>query len=254
MHESSPRRPSHTLVTIAAVGLISTAPGARAEPLQFAIGAFAAVSQSPFDSDKTDAALVPDFMISGDRFSLGTNGLSYDLIQRDGYTLAARLAPRWITSDPSDVAGLGQLDRDIAAEIGVSATMQFGGVEAEVEALTDISGTHEGTSISAAVQTSLYQSGAFSLGGRIGVTWMDANLATYSYGIRTSEAGGSLAAYRVDAALIPSIGLQATYALSPSTMLVGRVSAEFLPDGVTDSPIVARDSVVSAMVGLRYAF
>jgi MipA family protein len=58
----------------------------------------------------------------------------------------------------------------------------------------------------------------------------------------------------VNEALIPTVAINANYALNDHTALVGGLTADFLPDSVTSSPIVKRDYVVSAMLGLRYVF
>lgn len=108
--------------------------------------------------------------------------------------------------------------------------------------------------VNASLSTGVSVSDRFTVGARVGATWMDADLATYSYGVLPDEATGSLAAYRVKESVIPSISLHASYALADHVMLTGGVETSFLPGSVTDSPIVKRDTVTSVLVGLRYAF
>jgi MipA family protein len=236
-----------------ALGVLSPQSGARAEGLRYSFGLLAGAGQSPFDRDGTETGLIPDFLIEGDRFSFGTSGLTYKAVESGGFTLSARLAPRFGT-DPGDVAGLEQLDRDIAVEAGLSARLAFGNVEAEVEVLQDVSDTHGGLAVNAALSTGVSVSDRFTVGAKLGATWMDADLATYSYGVLPDEATGSLAAYQVKESVIPSISLNASYALADHVTLTGGVETSFLPSSVTDSPIVKRDTVTSVLVGLRYAF
>lgn len=241
------------LALLIALGVLSPQGSARAEGLHYSFGFLAGAGQSPFDTDGTETGLIPDFLIEGDRFSFGTSGLSYKAVQSGGFTLSARLAPRFGT-DPSDVAGLEQLERDVAVEAGLSARLAFGNVEAEVEVLQDVSDTHGGMAVNASLSTGVSVSDRFTVGAKVGATWMDADLATYSYGVLPDEATGSLAAYRVKESVIPSISLHASYALADHVMLTGGVETSFLPGSVTDSPIVKRDTVTSVLVGLRYAF
>lgn len=240
-------------ILAAGIGLIAP-DTARAEGLRYSVGLFAGASQSPFETGDPDGALVPDFLIEGDRFSFGTSGLTYDLFETETMTFSARLAPRFVMADPSDVPGLERLERDIAVEAGLSAGLRFGQFQAGIEALKDVSGTHDGAAITATLGTGFAVSDRLSIGAQVGATWMDRKLATYTYGVLLSEAGGGLAGYSVEASIIPSIGVEANFALNEHLTLVGGMSAEFLPDSVTASPIVRRDTVLSAMVGVRYAF
>ena len=242
------------LVLLIALGVLSLPGSAQAEGLRYSIGLLAGAGQSPFDKDGTETGLIPDFMIEGDRFSFGTSGLTFEVIQRGDFTLSARLAPRWFAADPADVAGLERLKRDIAIEAGLSARFAFGKFEAELEALQDVSDTHGGMAVNAALSTGFSVSDRLTIGAKAGATWMDADLATYSYGVLPAEAGGSLAAYRVGASVIPSISINASYALADNVSLTGGVETSFVPESVSDSPIVKRETLTSVMIGVRYEF
>lgn len=242
------------LIFLITLGALSFPGNAQAEGLRYSIGLLAGAGESPFDNDETDAGVVPEFLIEGDRFSFGTSGLTFDVIEKGGLTLSARLAPRWFAADPADVAGLEHLKRDVAIEAGLSARFAFGNIVAEIEALQDVSDTHGGMAVNASLSTGISVSDRFTVGAKLGATWMDADLATYSYGVLSAEANGSLAAYRVGDSVIPTISINASYALSDKVSLMGGVETSFLPDSVTDSPIVQRDTLTSVVMGLRYAF
>ncbi|MGB3553998.1 MAG: MipA/OmpV family protein, partial [Jannaschia sp.] len=239
---------------VLALGMLSQPGEAHAEGLRYSVGILGGAGQSPFDKDHTDSAVFPDFSIEGARLSLGFSGLTFDVVERGGLTIAARLAPRLFAADPSDVAGLEQLERDIAIEAGLSARFASGNSGAEIEVLHDISDTHGGTAVNAWLSTGYSVSDRFRIGARAVATWMDADLATYSYGVFASEADGSLAAYRVGASVIPSIGLHASYAVTDHASLLVGLETTFLPKRVTDSPIVKRDILTSVSVGMRYDF
>lgn len=227
---------------------------AQADTLRFSLGAMAGISQSPFDTKKTDKGVMPDFLIEGEQFSFGTSGLTVDVVKSGGITLAARLAPRWGDADPADVPALKGLKRKTAIEAGLAASMSFGALEAEIEALKDVSDTHNGSAINLSVSTGMECTDRLTVGANISAMWMDSKLATYSYGIRSNEATAALQAYSVKASVIPSIGLQANYVVTDHVSLVGSVQAQFLPKNVTRSPIIKRDTLMSAMIGVRYAF
>lgn len=255
MHASGQYKSSAPgLALLVAVAALSLPGGAKAEGLHYSIGLLAGAGQSPFETGDPDTGLIPDFLIEGDRFSFGTSGLTFDVLEGAGLTISARLAPRWFAADPSDVAGLEHLKRDIAVEAGLSARLAMGNFAAEIEALKDVSDTHGGMAVNAALSTGITVSDRFTVGARMGATWMDADLATYSYGVLPGEATGSLSAYRVKASVIPSISLNASYALSDTVSLTGGLETTFLPNSVTNSPIVKRDTVTSVMMGMRYEF
>ncbi|MDP3194747.1 MipA/OmpV family protein [Tabrizicola sp.] len=255
MHPSRQHTPfGPGLALLVALGFFSPPGSAQAEGLRYTVGLIAGAGQSPFEKDGTESGLIPDFLIEGDRLSFGTSGLTYKAIDSGVFTLSARLAPRWFVADPTEVAGLEQLERDIAIEAGLSARFAFGNVQAEIEMLQDVSDTHGGMAVTAALSTGFSVSDRFMIGARMGATWMDADLATYSYGVLPAEASGSLAAYRVRDSVIPSIGINASYAFADHVSLTGGVETSFLPDSVTNSPIVKRDTLTSVVVGLRYAF
>ncbi|AVW89714.1 hypothetical protein DA792_00430 (plasmid) [Celeribacter baekdonensis] len=241
-------------IVLATVASLATTGDAHADGLKYTVGTMIGASQSPFESSSSDTSILPYFSIEGEQFKLDLSGLTYGLTETENFTLSARLAPRWVSADPSDTPGLEQLKRDVALEAGLAAGLTFGQFTAGFEALKDISDTHDGMVVSAAISTGFGVTERLAVGVTAGVTWMDKNLATYSYGVRASEAGGSLAAYQVNASLIPSIGVEARYTLTDHVSLVGGAQIEFLPDNVTGSPIVQRDTVTSAMLGMRYAF
>jgi outer membrane protein len=242
------------LILLIALGVLSLPGSGQAEGLRYSVGLLAGAGQSAFDKDGTETGLIPDFLIEGDRFSFGTAGLTFEVIQREGFTLSARLAPRLFAADSADVAGLEQLNRDIAIEGGLSARFAIGDFEAELEALQDVSDTHGGMAVNASLSTGCSVSDRFTIGAKVGATWMDADLATYSYGVFPAEASGSLAAYRVGESVIPSISINASYALADHVSLTGGVETSFLPESVTDSPIVKRETLSSVVIGLRYEF
>lgn len=250
-HSSSGLPP---FIALALLGACCQPDAAAAEGLRYSLGLYGVASASPFDADKVKGTAAPDFRIEGEHFSFGTDGLTYDLVETGPFSLSARLAPRFVLADPADVAGLEHLKRDTAVEAGFAATLSFGQVQMNVEALKDISDTHDGMAVAATVGTMVQVSDRFSIGAQAGATWMDRKLATYTYGVLPNEARAGLAAYSVNEALIPSVSLDADYALTDRTALVGGLTADFLPDGVTESPIVKRDYVVTVRLGLRHSF
>ncbi|OJF89640.1 MipA/OmpV family protein [Pararhizobium antarcticum] len=223
----------------------------QAEGLRYSVRLYAGATTSPLDKGEPVVG-VPDLLIEGERFSIGTSGPTYDVFDIDGFGLLARLAPRFVSADPTEVAGIERLEKDIAIEVGLAATLAYAQFELGLETLKDLSDTHDGMAITASVGKMFNLSDRFGFGARCGAALRDQKLATYTYGLQPSGAGGGISAYRVKEASSPSIGVEATFALSENNTLLGAVSAALLPNSVTASPIVKRDTLVSAMIGVRY--
>lgn len=228
---------------------------AQAEGLSYSVGLFGGAGQSVYATGEDyDNALLPYFSVEGDWFSLDPTGLSVTVYDTETFAVSALLAPRYAPFDPDDIAGYEALERNIALEAGVGLSGSIGRVEYDVSARSDVSNEHDGTALSASVGTGMAIGERGSLGIKASVAWLDDALATYTYGVRASEATGAMAAYELDAVIIPTLGVEMGYALTEKAMLVGGVEASFLPSDVRDSPLVVRDRAVSAMVGIRYTF
>lgn len=234
-------------------GLTATAEDDRG--LTYSIGAFVTAGTSPFEKEGSDLEVeaLPWFEITGEHFSLGIDGLTVPITQFSNINIKGRLAPRWIAFDPEDYAGLKGFDRDIAIEAGFAADMELGPVTLTLEALRDISDTHGGTEVSAKAAGGLPLSERTFLGIEAGLTWMDTDLATYKYGVLNSDSG-AYAAYDIDEVVVPTLGVQLVHQLTDHISIMGAVSGDFLPQTVTDSPIIQRDTIFSSMVGLKYEF
>ncbi|NIZ12508.1 MipA/OmpV family protein [Phaeobacter sp. HF9A] len=242
-----------TMIFLVAVCLDPGQARAQSKGSGFSIGLYAATAVSPFGAAASDNALIPAFDYTRGRFSIGTSGLGFDVVSTDQITLTAKLAPRTF-ADPTSVPGLGHLDRDIALEAGVAAELRYGRISTGIEALTDVSDTHRGTAVRASVGTAFTPAPRWGIALEAGATWMDGNLATYSFGVLPSEARGTLAAYSVQNLVVPSIGVRSNYELTDRLALVAGVSVDFLPRQATDSLIVKRDTLTSAMIGLRFEY
>lgn len=228
---------------------------ASENPFRFTVGAIAAAGNSPFDADDDfEGALVPYFSVETGRIKFDPNGLSYGAYQSANSSIELLLAPRWLTADPADEPGLSTLDRETAVEAGLRYTHQVSTVEFSAAFLTDVSDTHDGHELNLGIATGLPLGVKTFVGLQASLSWNDANLASYRYGVREGEATRALAAYDVDETITPSIGIELSHQLSARATLIGGFEAEFLPDEVTSSPIVQRDTLYATFVGIAYEF
>ena len=72
--------------------------------------------------------------------------------------------------------------------------------------------------------------------------------------MKNDDEDSGLDAFRVDGHVVPQLELGANYNLSDSWTILSSISAEYLPDAVTDSPAVEDAYEVSTIIGLIYEF
>jgi outer membrane protein len=82
--------------------------------------------------------------------------------------------------------------------------------------------------------------------------YQSSEYSDYYYGVETSNIAPGRPAYDAGSATNILLKLQFGYTLSDHWLLTGRVGLEFLDDEITNSPIIDRDRVWSASLGLAY--
>lgn len=91
--------------------------------------------------------------------------------------------------------------------------------------------------------------GAWTVEPSIGMHYRSGGLGTYLYGI---EAGDDGDPFRIDPHIVPFATLTAGFELSDHwTLLVG-LSGEYLPDAVTDCPLVDDSYTATSVLGITY--
>jgi len=86
----------------------------------------------------------------------------------------------------------------------------------------------------------------------IDIIYQDANYADYYYSVTAAEATPTRPAYQASAATNVAVKLRWGYALSDKWLLNGTLGLEKLDSDIMASPIVDRDQVFSASVGVAY--
>ena len=80
------------------------------------------------------------------------------------------------------------------------------------------------------------------------------SLAHYKYGVKNTEANASRAVYAPGATNLTSVSVNTFYDLSRTVSAFANVTANFLPNEATRSPIVSKSETVTAIIGLAYRF
>ena len=143
--------------------------------------------------------------------------------------------------------------RSYAVEAGLEAL--FGGEwgQAALRAFHDVSGTHDGYEIAADYSYRITR-GRLSLSPSIGLSWKNAALSDYYWGVHPDEASTTLNAYQARGGLGWQAGLRANYYLTKSVRIAVSANYESLQHSVAQSPLVRQDYVFGYFAGVGWQF
>lgn len=238
--------------TFLAITLITTSSAALAEQA-LTIGVAGAFETDPLEGEDDSFGVAPIAEYENDDFlggilSLGFIEASYARILPDGFVGSVFVGTRDAPVDDID-----DFDRDTAVEIGgeLQYFQPFGIFSLGVS--TDVAGAYSGVEIKAAYAIS-HEPGDWEFAASIGGAYRSGGLGTYLYGVKNGDEDSGLDAFRVDGHVVPQLELGANYNLSDSWTILSGISAEYLPDAVTDSPAVEDAYEFSTILGLTYEF
>ena len=236
--------------SLTAVALISMASTATAEG-DWIVGIAIDGGQSPYVGDEDSVEALPYVAFETDTFHIGIDGLRYQVFDNGPLSLEASLEPRFSPDFP-DTDLFDGLKRDDTLDAGLAATYSFGQAYAQATVEGDVTGVHDGYSISFAVG---YEAeAAFALiGASAGVRFRDANLNNYLYGVSADEATASRSAFKMSDTANAFAEITALMPVAEDVFLIGEVSFIDLGD-TADSPLVDRDHLVGVTIGVGYQF
>ncbi len=230
---------------------------AAADPTwRYSLGLGVYGTQSPFqtDNDGTDSGALPWFSIESQWITIDPTALAIGLVRQDHLQIDALLAPRWLTADPSDNRAYKDIDRENGVDAGVRIASSVDRYTGTLELKSDVSDTSKGAAATFDLGARFNLMPKLSASIKAGAAWHDADLSTYEYGILPDEARAGRQAFALDSTLTPFAGLQLSYAVTTKVTAVLAAQADFLPEAITDSPLVERDRLVSSFVSLNYSF
>lgn len=242
------------------LGLFTTMLTAIALPTQaesvWTLGVGVSLESSPIKDDAPQLLPIPiatyeNDNIFGGTFTIGTTeGLSYGHSLPHGLSVSGLLDYRTSPLDDADGSVTDGIDRDLAIEVGgqIDYLTSRGIFSASV--LGDVSGAHNGVEATLTYSL-LIPLGAWTFQPSLGVHYRSQGLGTYLYGI---EADDDQDPFRVDDHLSPFASLTASVDLSEQWSAIALVGGEYLPDAVTDSPLIDDNYTINTIFGLTFNF
>jgi outer membrane protein len=154
--------------------------------------------------------------------------------------------------EPASMTGMAQ--RHIGGDLGLATSHAWGGGTAYAEILTDVSGNSDGSELRVGYRHEAWWNGRFRWRPYVTVSFRDAKLNNYYYGVQPSEATPERPAYEPGAGVNLELGLQAAYHLTSRWQIFGGVSLIAPSSGIRGSPVVEDAMIPSVSVGLMYGF
>lgn len=218
------------------------------------IGFGVAWATSPFKGVDDEILPFPDISYQNGNFFMGFEELGYTVYSQE--TCAISLLGSWRSADyDSDDSSFlkGMEDRDLAIEAGAMITMETFLGDIGISALSDVSGKHKGQTISAQYSIGIGDKG-WGIEAVAGVSWQSEKVVDYYYGVRRSEVRNDRAYYKGKSTFSPSIGINGIVEIYGNLALQAGLNCEFLGSGITDSPLIEDDYVLSSSLSLSYSF
>ena len=223
------------------------------------LGAATRITTSPYLGGGTRYDLVPLYLYEGDRLFLHANRAGIKLLnegnresgQRFDVFVEQRFEGFPAENLPASLAGMATRDSGIDLGLAYRLRRPWGTLRAEL--VHDVGSASRGTEARLGYSYE-WRSGAWSLRPDVSVSWRDAKLNNYYYGVRANEAIAGRPAYAPGAGMQSQLGLYGSYDVSQRWRLLAGVSATVLGTSVKNSPIVQKRILPSVYLGAAYDF
>lgn len=224
----------------------------------YAVGLMVSGEQNPYSGAKNGAFAYP--YLTSARDSAFTDSW---LLLRDG-----DLGLRWTGDSSWELGGvvrvqtlglgnsetnqlLGISDRKWTLEAGPTIGWRGWPVHINFKTYAEVSDRHDGLISQLGLSLPMEWARGY-LVPSVEIIHQNSDYTDYYYAVTTAESTPTRPEYAADAASNVAIKARWGYALTDQWLLSGAVGLEYLDSSITDSPIVERDEVWSARIGLAY--
>jgi outer membrane protein len=154
--------------------------------------------------------------------------------------------------DSAALAGLGDRDGTLLVGLALNTDLPSGfelGVSYQHDVLDTIGGGVGRAQISKA-----FQIGTTRVSPTVALNWLSSGVADYEFGVPASAVTSQRAAYAPGSTLSPEVGVTGLVEFSERWRGVFNVSYEFLPNEMTDSPLIDEDGRFGGLFAIAYVF
>ena len=220
------------------------------------VGAGVIGRSSPYvGSDTTVLQPIPAITYNGERLQwLGPN-VQYGLIGTGRWRLAASASYRigvYEESDSPALSGLDDRDSTLMAGLGLRYEIP-GGVNFLLRYEHDVLDKIGGGTATARISKG-FQAGWFRIAPQLQLNWLSADLTNYDFGVPPDAVAPTRPAYSTGSSISYEAGVASFIELTEEWRIILSLSAEFLPDEIVNSPIVADDRIIKGFAAITYVF
>lgn len=229
---------------------------AQETPVGFSVGLGVAAGNGIFVGEDKKATAFPILRYDSDAFSIGLpDGARVTLFDQGSFRISGIVTPRLSAIDSSDSADLDGFDRELTAGGGIQLRYNIAQqTRLSLRAVTELTDEHEGSEVDLSVSQAL-PIGNFPLRVTAGAKWQSEELAAYTYGVSAADAAASsFAQYDPGKIIITHISIGTAIPINDRARVLANVRAEFLPDEVSNSPIMDEKVSIGALIGISYSF
>lgn len=243
-------------LTVAALPVAAGAADPQALPATVTgdLGLAAFSHRRPVPTEDRSTSLLPYAVLDYQRFfaRLDTVGIKTLPMGTGWLELALRINFDGFRPDPAALPGIATRRDSVPIGVGTLQRTPYGAVL--LNAFHDVGPS--GGKLVEVIWSGRLQGSGFTFYPQAGFDWRSKAYVDYYYGVSAGEAAanGRIAAYSPGGALSPLAGVLAEYELTRSMKLVGHLRRRWLPASVTDSPLVNRQSLDTAFIGVAWKF
>ena len=228
-------------------------------PDSAALGVVLRTSSSLYSGGSTRVDVLPLVVFEGDRFFLRTNRAGIKLLDEGNRSAGQRIDVfverrlEGFSTEKLPASLVGMAARDPGLDIGLSYQQRQSWGTWRAELVKDVGNASRGLEARLGYSNE-WRSGRWSLRPDAALSWRDAKLNNYYYGVLPGEATTNRAAYAPGSGLQAELGLYGSYDWSEKWRLLGGVSASTVGLSAKNSPIVNKRLVPSVYIGAAYDF
>lgn len=246
--------------SVVALILLSTASFQASAQTGWGAGVGAAKGQSPYQGVRDNPNTIPAFVTyEGKKGYFRGIEAGYYIWQQGDHSnrlslslLASGRMEGYHSSDSSYLRGMDE--RTWSLDGGLGLSWRQGKHSYSLKATTDLLGKHEGQEISAGYSYVIPISQRLMLIPTAQASWLSGNLLDYYYGVQDKEINLALdrTAYQAGADLQYSAGFNLMWQPAERFSVLMMARTRWLPDSVTDSPLVDRNAISGVMAAVIF--
>lgn len=218
------------------------------------VGAIVLVRNGGYIGNVNRTLAVPAIGYEGEHLYFRGLQLGWHAWRREGLRLDFIAQARLDGFDAEKIPIAGLEDRRKSLDIGAVLSFSAAFGKLELTTLADALNRSGGQELVLSYGYPI-AAGRVRITPQLGLRWWSHNLADYYYGIRAGEvARGAPAVYTIGDALVPEAGVNVVAPLGRRWSVWSLLRYQHLPAAVADSPLVARSSASTVLMGVTYAF